>query len=264
MRTLMLAAAIAFSAGPAAAAIKEIPVTYKDGATTLKGYVVYDDAKKGRRPGVVVVPEWWGITPHVRGEAKRLAGEGYTALVADMYGDGKSADNPTDAGALSGGVMKDPAAMQSRFNAAMATLQKHSTVDRTRIAAIGFCFGGGVVLNMARAGADLKGVAAFHPSLAANVPMATPGKVKGKVLVLAGSDDPFIKPEEAGAFKQEMTRANVDFRYIDYPGAVHAFTNPDATAAGKKWKLPLKYDAKADKASKAEADKLLASVLAKK
>jgi dienelactone hydrolase len=264
MRTLMLAAAIALSAGPAAAAIKEVPVTYKDGATTLKGFVVYDDAVKGRRPGVIVVHEWWGITPHVHGEAKRLAEQGYTAFIADMYGDGKTADNPTDAGKLYASVMQNAPVMQSRFNAAMAALAKQPTVDRTRIAAIGFCFGGGVVLNMARAGADLKGVVAFHPSLAANVPAASPGKVKGRMLVLIGADDPFVKPEEIGAFKQEMERAKVDYRYVDYPGAVHAFTNPDATEAGKKWKLPLKYDAKADKASKAEADKFLAAVLAKK
>jgi len=263
MRTLILGAALALSFGQAGAAIKEVPVTYKDGATTLKGFVVYDDATRAKRAGVVVVPEWWGVTRHVHGEAKRLAGQGYTAFIADMYGDGKTADNPKDAGTLAGGVMQNPAAMQSRFNAAKDTLAKHPTVDRTRIAAIGFCFGGGVVLNMARTGSDLKGVAAFHAGLDANVPAATQGKVKAKVLVLQGGDDPFIKPEEAGAFKQEMQRANVDYRYIDYPGAVHAFTNPDATEAGKKFKLPLKYNAKADKAAKAESDKFLASVLAK-
>jgi dienelactone hydrolase len=212
---------------------------------------------------VLVVPEWWGITRHVHGEASRLAGLGYTAFIVDMYGNGKTADNPKDAGALSGAVMKDPAVMQSRFNAAKDTLAKHPTVDRTRLAAIGFCFGGGVVLNMARAGSDLKGVVAFHPSLGANVPAATAGKVKAKVLVLNGAEDPFVKPEEIGAFKQEMQMANVDYRFIDYPRAVHAFTNPDATAAGKKFKLPLKYDAAADKASKAEATKFLADVLKK-
>ena len=263
MRKLLLGAALAMAAGHATAAIKEVPVTYKDGTTTLKGFVVYDDATRAKRAGVVVVPEWWGITRHVHGEAKRLAGQGYTAFIADMYGDGRTADNPKDAGTLAGGVMKDPAAMQSRFNAAKDALAKHPTVDRTRIAAIGFCFGGGVVLNMARTGSDLKGVAAFHAGLDANVPAATQGKVKAKVLVLQGGDDPFVKPEEAGAFKQEMQRANVDYRYIDYPGAVHAFTNPDATEAGKKFKLPLKYNAKADKAAKAEADKFLADVLKK-
>jgi dienelactone hydrolase len=180
-----------------------------------------------------------------------------------MYGDGKTADNPKDAGALSGSVMNDPAAMQSRFNAAKDTLAKHATVDRSRIAAIGFCFGGGVVLNMARTGADLKGVVAFHANLGPNVPAATPDKVKAKILVLQGADDPFVKPEEIGAFKQEMQMAKVDYRYVDYPRAVHAFTNPEATALGKKFGLPLKYDAAADKKAKAEATKFLADVLQK-
>jgi len=263
MRNLILGATLAMTVSLAQAAVKEVPVTYKDGATTLKGFVVYDDANRAKRPGVLVVPEWWGITKHTHGEAKRLAGLGYTAFIVDMYGDGKTADNPKDAGTLSGAVMKDPAVMQSRFNAAKDTLAKHPTVDRTRIAAVGFCFGGGVALNMARTGSDLKGVAAFHSDLNPNVPAATPGKVKAKLLVMNGAEDPFIKPEEIGAFKQEMQMAKVDYRYIDYPKAVHAFTNPDATAAGKKFKLPLKYDAAADKASKAEATKFLADVLKK-
>ena len=264
MRTLFLAAALALTAGSAAAAIKEVPVTYKDGATTLKGFVVYDDALRAKRPGVIVVPEWWGVTKHIHGEARRLAEQGYTAFIADMYGDGKTADNPKDAGALYASVMEHPAVMQSRFNAARSALARQPTVDAARIAAEGFCFGGSVVLNMARAGADLKGVAAFHAVMEANVPRATaPGAVKAKILVMNGTDDPFIKSEEVGAFKQEMERAKVDYRYVDYPLALHAFTNPESTAAGKKFGLPLKYDAKADKLSKAEADKFLASVLKK-
>lgn len=263
MRTLMLGVALAMSIGTAGAAIKETPVTYKDGGTTLKGFVVYDDASRARRPGVIVVPEWWGVTKHTHGEARKLAEQGYTAFIADMYGDGKTADNPKDAGALSGAVMKDPATMQSRFNAAKATLAKHATVDASRIAAIGFCFGGAVVLNMARAGADLKGVVSFHGGLGANGPQAASDKVKAKVLVLNGAEDPFVKPEEIGAFKQEMQAAKVDYRFVDYPRAVHAFTNPEATAAGKKFGLPLKYDAAADKQSKAESAKFLAEVLKK-
>jgi len=263
MRNLILGATLAMTVSLAQAAVKEVPVTYKDGATTLKGFVVYDDANRAKRPGVLVVPEWWGITKHTHGEAKRLAGLGYTAFIVDMYGDGKTADNPKDAGALAGSVMKDPAVMQSRFNAAKDTLAKHATVDRSRIAAIGFCFGGGVVLNMARTGADLKGVVAFHANLGPNVPAATPDKVKAKILVLQGADDPFVKPEEIGAFKQEMTLAKVEYRYVDYPRAVHAFTNPEATAAGKKFGLPLKYDAAADRNAKDEATRFLALVFKK-
>jgi dienelactone hydrolase len=263
MRDLIIGVTLAMSIGMASAAIKEEPVTYKDGDTTMKGFVVYDDASKARRPGVIVVHEWWGITKHVHEEARKLAGQGYTAFIADLYGDGKTADNPKDAGALSGAVRKDPAAMQSRFNAAKAALSKHATVDAKKIAAIGFCFGGSVVLDMARAGSDLAGVAAFHAGLGAAGPQAAPGKVKAKVLVLNGADDPFIKPDSVDAFKKEFDAAKVDYRYIDYPGAVHAFTNPEATEKGKQFNLPLAYNAEADKQSKAEMAKFLAATLKK-
>src|SRR5262245_23233464 len=240
---------------PAFGAIREEPVTYKDGATEMKGFIVYDDAVVGKRPGIVLVHEWWGITKHVHGEAGKFAAQGYTAFIADMYGEGKTADNPKDAGALSGGVMKDPQAMQSRFNAARETLAKHQTVDPGRIGAVGYCFGGAVVLNMARAGADLVGVATFHGSLGANMPAPAPGAVKAKVLVLNGAADPFVKPEAIDAFKKEMDAAKVDYKFVNYPGAVHAFTNPEATEAGQKFNLPLAYNAEADKESRAEAAK---------
>jgi len=261
MRRLMAGVAIAISFGSSAyAALQEEAVTYKDGDTVMKGFIVYDDASKGKRPGIVVVHEWWGITKHVRDEARRFAGQGYTAFVADMYGDGKTADNPKDAGALSGSVRKNPAAMQSRFNAAKDTLARHATVDASKIGAAGYCFGGSVVLDMARAGADLKGVAAFHAGLGAAVPPAEPGKVKAKILVQNGEADPFIKLDSVDAFKKEMAAANVDYRYISYPGAMHAFTNPEATEKGKKFNLPLAYDPVADKESKAEATKFFSAV----
>ena len=265
MRTLMAGALFALSLHvPAQAAIKEEPVSYKDGETVMKGFIVYNDALKAKRPGIVLVHEWWGITKHVHAEARKFAQQGYTAFIADMYGDAKTADNPKDAGALSGGVMKNPQAMQSRFNAAQALLAKHASVDPKRIGAVGYCFGGAVVLNMARAGADLAGVAGFHASLGTNTPAPAPGTVKAKVLVLNGADDPFIKPEQIDAFKKDMTAANVDYKFINYPGAVHAFTNPEATKAGKKFNLPLAYNAKVDKESKAEASKFFASVFGKK
>ena len=219
-----LAFAIPFSA--AVAAVKEEPVTYKAGDTTMKGFVVYDDASRDKRPGVLVVHEWWGITKHTRDEARKLASQGYTAFVVDMFGDGKTADNPKDAGALSGSVRKDAAVMMARFNAASAQLAKHATVDPGRIGAVGFCFGGSVVLDAARAGADLDGVAAFHTRLGAAGPAAAPGKVKARVLVLNGADDPFIKPDQVDAFKKEMDAAKVNYRYVDYPGAVTRSRTP--------------------------------------
>jgi len=247
-------------AGPSLAAIKEMPVTYKDGETTMKGFVVYDTAKKGKRPGIVMVHEWWGITKHMHNEAHRLARNGYTAFLADMYGDGKTADNPKDAGALSGSVMKNPQAMEARFNAAREELAKQPTVDPARIGAVGYCFGGAVVLNMARAGADLDGVVGFHASLGLNTPAPAPGTVKAKILVLNGADDPFVKKEQYATLKADMDAAKADYRVIEYPGAVHAFTNPEATALGKKFNLPLRYDAKVNKEAEGEASKFFTAV----
>ena len=261
MQKWIVGAAFAVSLGSAEGAIKEEPVDYEAGGTKMKGIVVYDDAVKGKRPGVIVVHEWWGITPHVRSEARNLATRGYTAFVADMYGDAKTANNPKDAGALSGEVRKNPDLMKARFDAAKAALAKHASVNADRIGAIGFCFGGSVVLDMARAGEGLAGVVAFHAGLDPAAGPAPAGKVKAKVLVLNGDDDPFIKPESIDAFKKEMQSAKVDYRYVSYAGAKHAFTNPDATAKGKQFNLPLAYDAKADKASKSEMQKFLTGVL---
>ena len=263
MRTWFAALLTFAVAGMAHAAIKEEALTYKDGEATMKGFVVYDDAKKGKRPGIILVHEWWGITKHMHNEARRFAREGYTVLIADMFGDAKTADNPKDAGALSGSVMKSPEVMKSRFNAARAALAEQPTVDPSRIGAAGYCFGGAVVLNMARAGADLGAVAGFHASLGLNTPAPAPGAVKAKVLVLNGADDPFVKREQYQALEKDFDKAKADYRVIQYPGAVHAFTNPEATELGKKFNLPLRYDAKANKAAKAEADKLFAATLKK-
>ena len=261
MHHWLAGAVLALSFSAAQAAIREEPVTYKDGATTMKGFVVYDDAVKGKRPGVVLVHEWWGITKHIHNEARRFAQNGYTAFIADMFGDGKTADNPKDAGALSGSVMKNPKGMEARFNAARAQLAKHRTVDAKKIVAAGYCFGGTVLINMARAGADVAAIAAFHAGLSMNTP--APKQVKTKVLVLNGADDPFIKPEQVEAFKKDMDAAKADYHYINYPGAVHAYTNPEATEAGKKFNLPLAYNAKVDKEAKAEADKFFAAAVKK-
>lgn len=264
MRMVMAAAlcSLAFVTG-AQAAIKEEPVTYKDGETTMKGFVVYDDAAQGKRPGIVIVHEWWGITQHTRDEAKAFAAKGYTTFVADMYGDAKTADNPKDAGAMAGAVMKDPKVMEARFNAAQKALSAHPSVDAAHIAAIGYCFGGAVVINMARAGADLDAVAGFHATLGLNTPAPAAGTVKAKVLVLNGGDDPFVKPEDYAAVKKDFEAAKAEYRVVTYPGAVHAFTNPEATELGKKFNLPLRYDAKANEEATAESTTFLAAATKK-
>lgn len=232
----------------AQAAVVGREVAYRSGDTVMKGYIAYDDAVQGKRPGVLVVHEWWGHNAYARQRADRLAALGYTALAVDMYGDGKIASHPQDAGRFSGEVKQNMPLAEARFKAAMDVLHAHPTVDPDQTAAIGYCFGGGIVLEMARRGLDLDGVASFHGSLGTQTP-AQKGMVKAKVLVMNGEADPFTKAETIATFKQEMDNAGVDYTFINYPGAVHAFTNPEADTYGKQFKLPLAYNAAADKAS---------------
>jgi dienelactone hydrolase len=234
-------------------------VDYRAGDTVLKGYLAYDDKQQGKRPGVLVVHEWWGHNDYARQRARQLAELGYTALAVDMYGDGKQAAHPDDAGKFSGALKKNMPLAESRFKAAMALLQKEATVDGDKIAAIGYCFGGGIVLEMARRGLDLDAVASFHGSLGTSNP-AQKGVIKAKILVANGADDPFVKPEQISAFKAEMDAAGVDYRFENYPGAKHSFTNPDADRFGQEFSLPLAYNATADSASWAAMQQLLNEV----
>ena len=244
----------------AAPKIKGEPVEYTVGSTVLKGYLAYDENVTGKRPGVLVVHEWWGHNEYARERARMLAKLGYTALAVDMYGDGKQAMHPDEAGKFSSEVMKHfNEDGKARFLAAEEFLKKQPTVDPANIAAIGYCFGGGVILNMARQGVDLKGVASFHGSLAAVKP-AEVGAIKAKIRVYHGGDDKFTTPEAIEAFKKEMTDAKADFKFISYPGAVHSFTNPDATKLGLKYKLPLAYNPKADRESWADMTAFLKEI----
>jgi dienelactone hydrolase len=244
---------------PVQAAIKGEEVEYKAGNTVHKGYLVYDDAVTGKRPGVLVVHEWWGHDQHARNSARKLAEAGYVALALDMYGDGKLAQHPDAAGKFSGEVRKNLPLMKSRFEAGMKLLEKQSRVDARRLAAIGYCFGGSVVLEMARAGENLRGVASFHGGLATEHP-AQRGKVKARVLVMNGAEDPFVPAEQIAAFRKEMEGAKVDYKFVSYPGAKHAFTNPDADANAAKFEMPLAYNARADQESWAELQSFLKSV----
>ena len=237
-----------FSALPAWAEVQGTEVSYQSDDTTMKGYLATDPAQKGPRPGVLVVHEWWGHNDYARKRARMLAELGYTALAVDMYGDGKQASHPEDAGKFSGELRKNMPVARARFLAAMKLLQSQPGVQANKVAAIGYCFGGGVVLEMARRGVDLVGVASFHGSLGTAQP-AQKGDVKAKVLVMNGDDDPFVKAEQISAFKQEMQTAGVDFEFIGYPNAKHSFTNPDADSFGQKFQLPLAYNAEADRAS---------------
>lgn len=234
-------------------------VSYRATGVEMKGYLAYDKGVTGKRPGVLVVHEWWGHNEYARKRARMLAEMGYTALAVDMYGEGKQATHPDDAGKFSSELMKNFDTAKARFIAAMDFLKEQPTVDPGRIAAIGYCFGGGIVLNMARQGVDLKGVASFHGSLAAIKP-AQQGAVKAKILVLHGADDKFVTPEQIEAFKQEMKNAGADFQFIEYPGAIHSFTNPDADEYARKFNLPLGYNAEADKKSWEELRKFLEKI----
>src|SRR5437870_426961 len=250
----MTAVLLTLSAGSATVKTREIE--YRQGDTVLQGFIAWDDAARGKRPGVLVVHEWWGHNEHARNQARRLAEAGYVGFALDMFGKGKVTTHPQEAEAVVGEVRKDPAVLAARFNAALEQLKRDPHGDPRRIAAIGYCFGGAVVLDMARAGADLAAVVTFHGALATQTP-AQPGKVKARILVLAGAADPFVPPEQVEAFKKEMQAAGARFQVVSYPGAKHGFTNPDAASYGMN---QLAYDAAADRESWAAMLKLFREV----
>ncbi|MCB1740185.1 MAG: dienelactone hydrolase family protein [Gammaproteobacteria bacterium] len=224
-------------------------VSYNANGTTCKGYLAYDQSISGPRPGVLVVHEWWGLDDYIRGRANQLAGLGYTALAVDMYGDGKTADSPDQAGALMNGVLeKMTEDGTARLQASYECLKAQNVTDGARIAAIGYCFGGACVLHMARIGMDLRAVVSFHGSLG-SFHKPAPGEVKPSILVCHGAADALVPDADVAAFKAEMDAAKADYRFEAYPGALHGFTNPEATARGEQYGLPLKYDAAVDKQS---------------
>ncbi len=227
MRTFLALVLLALS-GLTQAAIKtqEIPYQSTDG-TKMIGYYAYDDAIKGPRPGVVVVHEFWGLNDYAKRRARDLAGLGYSALAIDMYGGGKNTEHPKDAMAFMQEALKDSAVASARFQAGLDLLKQQPQTDPDKLAAIGYCFGGGVVLNAARQGLPLKGVVSFHGALATNTP-ATPGSVKAKVLVEHGAKDSMITPDNVAAFKTEMDKAGADYKFVSLADAKHGFTNPDA------------------------------------
>jgi dienelactone hydrolase len=226
-------------------------IGYQDKDSKLLGYLASDVEQSGKRPGVIIVHEWWGHNEYVRKRAEMLAKAGYVALAIDMYGDGKQAGHPKDAGKFASQVFKNLPKAKERFSAGLEILKNHPHVDKTKIAAIGYCFGGGVVLTMARMGLNLDGFVSFHGSLQSPV-KSRKGSVKGKVLVFNGAKDPMVKEDHIKSFKKEMKSSRVDYRFVNYPNAVHAFTNKKATALGEKFKLPLAYDEQADSDSWAQ------------
>ena len=227
--------------------IKEDAVEYSVDTVKMNGYVAYDANVEGKRPVVLVVPEWWGLTDYPRMRAKELAKLGYLAMAVDMYGNGKTVDNPTDAQNMSMPFYQNPQMGFKRLMAAAAKIKSDPHADTSKIAAIGYCFGGGMVLNAARMGADFDGVVSFHGSLV-GAP-AKKGLIKTDILVCHGDADPFVPAKDVEAFKKSMDSVGAHYTFKAYPGALHAFTNPGATELGKKFNLPIAYNAAADSAS---------------
>ncbi|MDX2244327.1 MAG: dienelactone hydrolase family protein [Leptolyngbyaceae cyanobacterium bins.302] len=227
------------------AALKTQLVEYKQGDTVLEGYLAYDDAITTKRPAVMVVHAWMGVDDYVKKRAEQLAQMGYVAFAADIYGKGIRPDNPKDAGAQAGIYRENRQLMRDRARAGLAVLQNNPQVDAKRIAAIGYCFGGGVVLELARSGAPVAGVVSFHGNLDTPNP-ADAKNIKGKVLVLHGAIDPLVPAAQVDAFEKEMNNANVDWQLVSYGGAVHSFTMPKAGSDKSKGAA---YDATADRRS---------------
>lgn len=257
MRHLLLTLLCLAGTAQAQIQTREIPYTAADG-TRLVGYHAWDDAISGPRPGVIVVHEWWGLNDYAKRRARDLAALGYSALAVDMYGDGRNTQHPDDAKAFMNAALADPAIPKARFQAGLDLLKAQPQTDPARLAAIGYCFGGKVVLDMARQGLPLAAVVSFHGALVTATP-ATPGSVKAKVLVEHGAADSFITPEQIAAFKAEMDQAGADYRFVELPGAKHGFSNPDADAH-KGHGLDLGYQKEADKRSWADMQALFKEV----
>ena len=227
--------------------LKDENVIYSANGTTMNGYLAFDANKQGKRPAVLIVHEWWGLTDYPKMRAKQLAQLGYVAFAVDMYGNGKTAANPQEAQSLATPFYKDPNLAKTRLDAALQKLKSYPEVDTANIAAIGYCYGGYVVLNAAKLGEPLKGVVSFHGDLSGVAP--DKNLLKAKVLVCHGADDKFVTKEAVDKFKHQMDSVKADYTFKSYPNATHAFTNPQSTENGKKFNMPIAYNAEADKNS---------------
>jgi dienelactone hydrolase len=242
---LIAVALIACQAAGVRAEVKTKTIDYSYAGTNLKGYLAYDDAAKGKRPGVLVLHEWWGLNEYARGRAEQLAKLGYVAFCPDMYGDGKTTEHPKEAGEMTAAVRENIKTWQGRATAGLDELKKQDGVDTTKLAAIGYCFGGSTALQLAYTGADLKAVVTFHAGLP--VPDASQARaIKPRLLICTGDSDPFVKLEAVLRFRNALDKAKVKYRVIQYDGAQHSFT---VAGIDKKKVKGLKYNEKADQRS---------------
>jgi dienelactone hydrolase len=217
----------------ASAAPRADKLSWSYGGTDFDGYMVWDDASKAPRPGLLMIPPWYGINDSEIADAKTIAGKDYVILLVDMYGRGVRPANPDEAGKAAGAVYADPAMLRGRIDTALATLRgvgRKAPVDQKRIGAFGFCFGGAVSLELARSGADIAGVASFHGNLKTKLPAAK-GAVKARVLAMNGADDTFVKAEDIANFQSEMRDAGADWQFVNFGGAVHCFAVPEEHGA---------------------------------
>ena len=219
-------------------------IKYQLDSLKMNGYLVYDESVKKKRPAILVVHEWWGQNEYPRKRAEMIAELGYVAFAIDMYGDGIVAEHPKDAGIFSSSVMRDFGTSKDRFLKAMEIVKKNEFVDDSKIGAIGYCFGGGVVLNMARLNVGLSGVVSFHGSLGKAINYT--GPTSTKILVCNGADDRMVGGDAIVRFKEEMDSIKADYEFINYPNSLHGFTNPEATINGEKFGIGLAYNKEAD------------------
>lgn len=227
--------------------IREEAVSVTADTVTMNNYVAYNPNSTGKHPIVLIVPEWWGLNDYVRSRAQQLAQLGYFAMAVDMYGNGRMATNPQEAMALATPFYQNPQLAKARLDAALAKARTYAQADTAQTAAIGYCFGGSMVLNAANLGSDLDGVVSFHGGLEVAKPQKD--KLKARILVAHGGADPFVPEAQVTAFKKSMDSVGANYAFKVYPNATHAFTNPDATENGKKFNLPIAYNGAADTAS---------------
>jgi dienelactone hydrolase len=211
--------------------MKTESIAYQDGDITLRGFLAYDDKKTGKRPGILVMPEAFGLGAHAKERAERLAALGYVALAGDPYGNGLEVNDLQEAIKHVGALREDPAKFRQRGRVALDKLASLPQVDPNRLAAIGYCMGGTFALELARDGAPLKGIVSFHGGLETQRPAAS-GQIKAKLLVCTGADDPFVPVAQVNALADELTKAGANWQIISYGGTVHSFTNPDAGKVG--------------------------------
>jgi dienelactone hydrolase len=238
--------------------IQEDSINFEESGKTYKNFVYYNNANDSARPVVLVIPEWWGLNDYPKMRAKQLAELGYIAMAVDMYGNGELADNPQKAQELATPFYKDPNMAYNRINAALAKLRPYKQADSSRTAAIGYCFGGTAVLNAASLGSGLDGVVSFHGDFPGGA--LDRNKFRSRVLIAHGAADSFVSEASLNSFKKRMDSAGVNYSVKVYQGATHAFSNPNATEAGKKFNIPIAYNGPADTASWNEMKAFFATI----